>query len=130
MTSSGTATDPVWTPDGRRVCYTVTPGELHCQAATGGALSPDGRWLAYTSGESGAQEVFIRPFPNVGDARVQVSPGGGTAPRWSHDGREVYYLGTETGGASLRLSLTAVPVVTGPSLGVGTPVVGGYGVRS
>ena len=56
------------------------------------ALSPDGRWLAYTSNESGASEVYVRPFPNTGDGRWQVSNGGGTGPRWSLDGRELYFL--------------------------------------
>jgi tRNA A-37 threonylcarbamoyl transferase component Bud32 len=56
------------------------------------ALSPDGRWLAYTSNESGTNEVYVRPFPNTADGRWQVSNGGGTGPRWSLDGRELYFL--------------------------------------
>jgi len=56
------------------------------------ALSPDGRWLAYTSNESGSNEVYVRPFPNTGDGRWQVSNGGGTQPRWSDGGRELYFL--------------------------------------
>ena len=56
------------------------------------ALSPDGRWLAYSSNESGTSEVYIRPFPNTGDGRWQVSNGGGSGPRWSLDGRELYFL--------------------------------------
>jgi serine/threonine-protein kinase len=56
------------------------------------ALSPDGRWLAYSSDESGTSEVYVRPFPNTGDGRWQVSNGGGTGPRWSFDGRELYFL--------------------------------------
>ena len=56
------------------------------------AVSRDGRWLAYTSNESGRNEVYVRPFPNTGDARWQVSTAGGSEPRWSPDGRELYYL--------------------------------------
>jgi len=56
------------------------------------ALSPDGRWLAYASNESGVNEVYVRPFPNTNDGRWQVSNGGGIEPRWSHDGRELFYL--------------------------------------
>src|SRR5690348_4195400 len=55
------------------------------------AISPDGRWLAYASNESGANEVYVRPFPATTAARWQVSTGGGEAPRWSSDGRELYF---------------------------------------
>jgi len=56
-------------------------------------LSPDGRWLAYTSMESGPREVFVCPFPGgAASARWQVSVEGGSQPRWSPDGRELYYL--------------------------------------
>ncbi|MDH5198545.1 MAG: hypothetical protein OEY20_14985, partial [Gemmatimonadota bacterium] len=55
------------------------------------ALSPDGRWLAYTSNESGILEVYVRPFPNTSAGRWQVSNGGGTEPVWSANGREIFY---------------------------------------
>ncbi len=55
------------------------------------ALSPDGHWLAYTSNESGALEIYVRPFPNTSAGRWQVSNGGGTEPLWSADGREIFY---------------------------------------
>jgi Tol biopolymer transport system component len=55
-------------------------------------VSPDGRWIAYTSNESGSNEVYVRPFPNTDGARWQVSNGGGTEPRWASDGREVYFI--------------------------------------
>jgi Tol biopolymer transport system component len=61
------------------------------------AISPDGRWLAYTSDESGTNEVYVRPFPNTDGGRWQVSSGGGAEPRWSGDSREIFYLdGTGT----------------------------------
>ena len=185
LTTTGSGTDPVWTPDGRKVCYRVNPHDLHCQPfdgsapstrlftldqlstisdishdgqwlllivgglrgfevwstpnhvpfeakplvaspedAAGSKLSPDGRWLAYVSGErAGTQQVFVRPFPNVGDARWPISQNGGFAPRWSRDGRELYYLATDTGGTTLRASLTSVPVKTDPSFSVGAPTV-------
>ena len=56
------------------------------------AVSPDSKWLAYTSNESGANEVYVRPFPNTGDGRWQVSNGGGHAPMWSPDGSELFFL--------------------------------------
>ncbi|HVJ28620.1 MAG TPA: hypothetical protein VM493_13815, partial [Vicinamibacterales bacterium] len=57
----------------------------------GAALSPDSRWLAYVSNEQGTNEVFVRPFPDVGSGKWQVSRGGGSAPLWSHNGRELFY---------------------------------------
>jgi len=54
------------------------------------ALSPDGKWLAYTSAMSGAIEVYVRPYPQAG-ASVLVSSRGGADPAWSHDGTELFY---------------------------------------
>ena len=59
------------------------------------ALSPSGEWLAYSSNETGRDEVFVRPFPNVQDARVRISSDGGVSPVWSKDGREVFFLNAE-----------------------------------
>ena len=55
------------------------------------ALSPDRKWLAYTSGESGQPEVFVRPFPATSAGRWQVSTRGGYAAVWSRDGRELFF---------------------------------------
>ncbi|MEO7086646.1 MAG: hypothetical protein ABI442_17615 [Gemmatimonadaceae bacterium] len=57
----------------------------------GAELSPDSRWLAYVSNEQGGNEVFVRPFPDVNGGRWQVSNGGGSAPLWAHNGRELFY---------------------------------------
>jgi serine/threonine-protein kinase len=57
------------------------------------AVSPDGRWLAYTSDESGQPEVYITPFPD-GGAKQQVSRAGGTSPVWAHSGRQLFYRET------------------------------------
>ena len=59
---------------------------------SGAALSPDSRWLAYVSNEQGTNEVFVRPFPDVNGGKWQVSRGGGSAPLWAHDGRELFYV--------------------------------------
>ena len=56
------------------------------------ALSPDARWLAYTSWGSGAPEVYVRPFPKTETARWQVSAAGGTEPIWARDGRELFFI--------------------------------------
>jgi hypothetical protein len=77
-------------------------------------ISPDGRWIAYESGESGGREVFVRPFPNVGDGRVQVSAGGGLKPVWARNGRELFYVDADT-------NMMAVPVQTGGSFERGAP---------
>jgi len=55
-------------------------------------ISPDGRWIAFATDESGRYEVVVQPFPGPG-GRVQVSGGGGTEPVWSRDGRRLYYRG-------------------------------------
>ncbi|MEO5587942.1 MAG: protein kinase [Gemmatimonadaceae bacterium] len=57
-------------------------------------ISPDGRWIAFTTNESGQPEVVVQPFPGPG-GRVQVSNGGGSEPVWSRDGRQLFYRGDE-----------------------------------
>jgi serine/threonine-protein kinase len=84
-------------------------------------LSADGRWLAYQSDESGRQEIYVRPFPNVDDGKWLVSRGGGLSPAWSPSGRELFYLN--------GLTLMAVPIRPGPGValevGVPTPLFDG-----
>jgi len=72
------------------------------------ALSPDGRWLAYSSNESGRNEVYVRPYPNVDAGRWQVSQAGGDSPHWSHTGRELFYQN----GAKALVAVAVVPGVT------------------
>jgi serine/threonine protein kinase/Tol biopolymer transport system component len=66
-------------------------------------FSPDGRWVAYQSNESGRLEIYVRPFPGPG-GQLQVSTSGGTQPRWRQDGKELYYLGADG-------KLMAVPII-------------------
>ena len=77
-------------------------------------ISPDGKWAAFTSSESGTPEVFVRPFPNaaVGGV-VKVSSGGGQRARWSGDGRTIYYQALD--GKTIR----AVHVTIGSAVSVG-----------
>jgi hypothetical protein len=56
-----------------------------------GQFSPDGRWVAYQSNESGRFEIYVVPFP-LGAGKWQVSTGGGIAPRWRHDGKELFFI--------------------------------------
>ncbi len=75
-------------------------------------LSPDGRWLAYQSDESGRDEIYIRPFPDAGAGRRQVSVAGGAEPLWAHSGRELFYRSPEG-------QMVAVPVSSSPALTTG-----------
>jgi Tol biopolymer transport system component len=114
-----------WSPDGRYVLYESVnlrtnddvmalplfgdrkPLEVAKTSffERGGRFSPDGRWVAYSSNESGQQEVFVQPFPGPGP-KIQVSRGGGEWPRWRHDGRELFYIGLDN-------RVMAVPFVWG-----------------
>ena len=87
-------------------------------------LSPDGRWLVYQSDESGRDEIYIRPFPNVSAGKTQVSTNGGTRPLWARSGRELFY---ESGGALMRVAVTtgAALTVTPPEKLFGGPYVYG-----
>jgi Tol biopolymer transport system component len=88
-----------------------------------GAFSPDGRWVAYHSNESGRPEIFVRPFVPPGAAgpatggQWQVSTAGGVFPVWRRDGKELYYL--NPAGAMMAAPIT----VTGATLDPGAPVV-------
>ena len=86
------------------------------------ALSPDGRWLAYESNESGEPQIFVRPLS--GDRKWQVSPDGGDRPRWSRDGQRIVYRRRKRAaeqGAPMRM--IAVEVTTSPSFAAGKPQV-------
>jgi serine/threonine-protein kinase len=67
------------------------------------SLSPDGRWLAYASNESGKNEIYVRPFPETASAKWQVSTAGGTEPAWSSTGRELFYLNGKTEMVSVEI---------------------------
>jgi Tol biopolymer transport system component len=78
-----------------------------------GAMSPDGRWIAYNSNESGRYEVIVVPFPPTGD-KVLVSRSGGFQPTWRADGGELYFL-------DLEGTLMAAPVGRGTPTVIGEP---------
>jgi serine/threonine-protein kinase len=123
-----------WTPDGRElVVARATPGA----ASELGTLRPsedtiprplvagsfliqnptissDGRWLAYSSNETGHDEVFVQPFPDASRGKWQVSKGGGLEPIWAHSGRELFYR--NAGGDLTVVDVKAMPsgaLVTG-----------------
>jgi Tol biopolymer transport system component len=94
---------------------TVTPLLAEPFSESNGVISPDGRWLAYQSSESGREEIYVRPFPDVNSGRWQVSTNGGTRPLWRGDGRELfYYLPPGV--------IMSAPVTSGPVFSAGTPV--------
>jgi Tol biopolymer transport system component len=76
-------------------------------------LSPDDRWLAYASNESGQYEVYVRPFPGPG-GRIAVSTGGGVMPVWARDGRRLLYLRSPN-------DLMAVEVTANTAFTAGSP---------
>jgi len=78
-------------------------------------FSPNGRYIAYQSDESGRYEIYVRPFPRIDNGRWQVSMAGGTRPVWARNGRELFYLDASN-------TLTAVPVsASGPTISIGVP---------
>ena len=118
-----------WSPDGKYLLYSVNGEETawdlwYLKRKEDGSgfepvpflqtsfseraakFSPDGRFVAYVSDESGRNEVYVRPFPG-GDGKWQVSGNGGTQVRWSKDGKELFYVERDT--------LMAVAVATTPS---------------
>jgi serine/threonine-protein kinase len=165
--------DPLWTPDGSRICFT-SKDSMHCMAADGSGeaeeiltadetmipgsftpdgkhlaytgfddafgrdlwilsleadratrpliqtrsdewsarFSPDGRWLAYVSNETGRGEIYVQAYPGPG-ARQQVSSEGGDQPMWAPGGGELFYLSGDR--------MMVVDVTTEPSLNVGKP---------
>ena len=74
-------------------------------------VSPDSRWLAYLSNESGRYEVYVCPFPNTNDGRWLVSIAGGSEPVWAHSGTEIFYKENE--------NLMSVKVLPGPMFVIG-----------
>jgi serine/threonine-protein kinase len=80
-----------------------------------GRLSPDGRWLAYQSNESGQDQILVRPFPNVTAFRRVVSAGYGQQPMWSQDSRELFYQKADG-------QVMTVPFKTTPTFTADSPV--------
>jgi serine/threonine protein kinase/WD40 repeat protein len=123
-----------WSPDGTMIFYdalglpsgtdiryvTLADGKSHEYAATqfvesSAAMSPDGKWVAFQSNESGQSEIYVAPFPPTG-AKWAVSQSGGIAPRWRRDGRELFFIQPSD------QNVMAVPVGPGATPQIGKPV--------
>jgi serine/threonine protein kinase/dipeptidyl aminopeptidase/acylaminoacyl peptidase len=105
-----------WSQDGRFLLYGVVASEklglwvlpltgddrkpmLYLQtesSASEARFSPDSRWIAYMSDESGKKEVYVRPFPAASGGKWMVSKGGGTQPLWRRDGKELFYISADS----------------------------------
>jgi len=122
-----------WTPDGRSLVFWVggglwlLPPQAKAEprqlfADTPGALeaefSPDGRWLAYTSGTPRANQIYVRPYPTL-DRREQVAGENSHAPVWR--GKELFYLENSTTGGTENVRVVAVPVTTTSTFSLGQP---------
>ncbi|HYO76345.1 MAG TPA: protein kinase [Thermoanaerobaculia bacterium] len=122
-----------WSPDGAMIFYdalglasgtdiryvTIADGKSHPYAATqfvesSAKMSPDGKWIAFQSNESGQPEIYVAPFPPTG-AKWTVSQNGGITPRWRGDGRELFFI------MPSNQSVMAVPVSLGVTLEIGKP---------
>ena len=117
-----------WSRNGKYILYTggnnllfMTVPELKSslflKAASvlrNGQFSPDGKWVAYASNESGKWEIYVTSFPEPG-GKWQVSTGGGEQPRWRGDGKELFYLSSDG-------KMMAAPVTIGANFDAGTPV--------
>jgi eukaryotic-like serine/threonine-protein kinase len=116
-----------WSRDGKYVIYERGPDlwlltipELRAtqflkasSTLKNGQFSPDGKWVAYSSNESGRWEVYVTSFPEA-HGKWQVSNAGGDQPRWRNDGKELFYLAPDS-------KMMALPVKTGTNFDAGTP---------
>jgi Tol biopolymer transport system component len=117
-----------WSRDGKYILYArgtdlwfMTASELKgreflkaASVLTNGQFSPDGKWVAYASNETGKWEIYVTSFPEP-RGKWQVSTGGGGQPRWRSDGKELFYLSSDD-------KIMAVPVTAGANFDSGTPV--------
>jgi Tol biopolymer transport system component len=80
-------------------------------------FSPDGHWVAYQTNESSRFEIVVQPFPNPRGVKWQVSSGGGVAPRWRPDGKELYFIAPDA-----KLMAAAIVKASSAEFGAGTPM--------
>ena len=122
-----------FSPDGKLLLYALGKGgtrDVFAQSTTGkdppipvltsmfderqALFSPDGKWIAYSSDESGTPEVYVRSFPGA-ERKIQVSRNGGVQPHWRADGKEIFFLGSDS-------KIMAAPIKSLSSFEPGEPV--------
>jgi serine/threonine protein kinase len=138
-----------WSPDGSALCITQYSGQsqgdlwiismngekkqrMFLQTAYNeedGRFSPDGRWIAYASNETGQTEIYVRPYPGPGSP-IKVSTAGGTAPCWRRDGRELFYVSNDNKMMSIDIRSAASSLESGivRELFPRTPIMEAYDV--
>jgi len=109
----------IWTLTREQTTWRATPLVRSPFSDLEPALSPDGRWLAYVSDESGQPQVYVQPFPGPG-TRHQISTNAGREPLWARDGRTLYYL-VPNAPALGGNTVTAVPITSGTRFTSGKP---------
>jgi Tol biopolymer transport system component len=108
--SAGNALSTLSMPDKKLVAF----GDVHSQEPTDAVFSPDGRWVAYQTGNNSAHSLYVEPFPRTG-TKYQISNGNAHHPLWSRDGKELFYVPE-------RGEPVVVTVATEPSFSVGDPI--------
>jgi eukaryotic-like serine/threonine-protein kinase len=121
-----------WSPDGDRLLFsiikqqdvslsvlslrdkTITPyGDVHSQLPTAATLSPDGRWVAYQSGSAGNNAIYVQPFPRGGEKHL-ISVGNAHHPRWSQDGRQLFFVPARSQPAIVNVTTDPTFVYSDP----------------
>jgi serine/threonine protein kinase len=126
-----------WSPDGKYILYgeinsTTKRQDLLMVSVAGESkptsylqtefneaharFSPDGKWVAYTSDESGRPEVYVRSFPDASGGRWQISSGGGDQPIWRRDGKELFYLASDMKLMAVKVNADAAMFEAGSPL--------------
>jgi Tol biopolymer transport system component len=137
-TTRNTQSGPSWSPESRHLLYAEQPNEINSETKSDvwamplagdrtpfavvqtpfqelrGRISPDGRWIAYTTNEPGRDEIYVQRFPS-GAARQRISTTGGDLSTWRRDGRELFYRSPD----GMLMSVSVQP--TGDSLSFGQP---------
>jgi len=131
-TSSANSTPSSFSPDGDRLAFVslVRDFDIHLLSVAdeptaeplletaynegSPAISPDGRWLAYASDETGSAEIYVRPFPNVEEGKWQISVDGGQEPLWGADSTELFFRGSS--------EFFSVPINTADEFSWGSPI--------
>jgi serine/threonine protein kinase/Tol biopolymer transport system component len=126
-----------WSPDGKSIVYSVYGRNANVDQwvlplagdrkpvpflqspfrKTHPQISSDGKWIAYTSEETGRLEIYVQPFP-TGEGKWQISTSGGIFPRWRRDGKELFYMGDVSLGKMISVKVKPV----GPTFAFGDPM--------